>query len=190
MSGQPTSCYGGPMNGVWTYQEDTADGKHYYMRDAGPSYGVAYLYFDRRWDGGKEPRCNAEYGSWDNWIIDNSKPSTAVLEDLDGDESCERYGNTVSPDSSGGLNPPPLRVQWIMNCNNEWMDMALTFHPVCAATAYTYTYPEHWTPINLGCGTGIAKRRTEIETCRTRLGCACTKARATKTETVMQENCA
>ena len=46
ISGMPSSCYGGPLNGVWAYQDDTRDGKGYYRRDGGP-YGVVYLFFDK-----------------------------------------------------------------------------------------------------------------------------------------------
>ena len=34
VSQHPDECFGGYFNGVWDYQDDTADGKHFYkMRE-------------------------------------------------------------------------------------------------------------------------------------------------------------
>ena len=53
LSGQPADCENGALNGEWTYQGDTADGKKYYMRDTKwERYGVVYLFFDKDGDAG------------------------------------------------------------------------------------------------------------------------------------------
>ena len=48
MSGQPPDCYGGYMNGVWDYQNNTADGKRVYKMRV-EQYGSTsrFVYFDK-----------------------------------------------------------------------------------------------------------------------------------------------
>ena len=73
------------------------------------------------------------------------------------------------------------------------LQMTLIFEPVCGdapAPTYTYTYPEEWTTLNTGCGTSIARRRTEIEACSARGGCDCSNQRAVETEEEAQAECA
>ena len=54
---------------------------------------------------------------------------------------------------------------------------------------YTYTYPEEWTTISTGCGTGIARQRKEVESCSARIGCGCENSRELEYEEVRQTAC-
>ena len=185
MNGQPSSCWGGDLNGVWAYQENTADGKGYYKHDIGEL--VVHLFFDEDADGGGNPSvCN---GLENAWLIDGDKPSTTALQDLDENGFCDQAGYIVNPDTSGSLTPPTT-AWWKVSCRGKATAMKLSFQPVCAATAYTYAYPQQWTAVNAGCGTGIAQQRTEVESCPARGGCDCVNKRDPRTETEMQEKCA
>ena len=186
-SEQATDCFGGYFNGVWDYQGDTLDGKRYYAHDDG-SHGVYYLHFDRDVHNGKNPSVCVTTGN--NWIIDDSEPSLTALQDLDGDQDCMVAGYTLHPDTSGA-HTLPTRAEWGVECGDGWRAMRLSFHPICDTSPpdYTYIYPEEWTAINVGCGTGLARQRTEVESCAARGGCDCSNERAPKSEDENQTAC-
>eukprot|EP00729_Bicosta_minor_P032840 gene32840-biopygen19542 len=154
MSGQPSSCKGCVTNGVWTYQENTADGKGYYRKRGAknwPNYeDYMYLFFDRDSDDGKQTSCSR---SWVNeWHIDSQRPSTTALQDLDGDGHCYTCGATWQADTSGSPRPP-ARASWGLACDGSIVTATLSFQPVCdTPTAFVYTYPRQWTVGNAGCG--------------------------------------
>lgn len=195
MSGQPGNCYGGILNGVWAYEGDTADGKRFYSRDTGNNEryrGVIHLYFDKDSDNGKSPGGCGEGAAYNNkWYIDEQKPSTTAANDLDGDGSCFTYLSSRLPDTSGSL-APPASAEWTLQCNGKWTGTTLFFQPICESPApdWTYTFPDEWTTVLAGCGTGISRQRTAAESCPARGGCDCQNRRATlPTETEPQEPC-
>eukprot|EP00729_Bicosta_minor_P007604 gene7604-biopygen11036 len=187
LSGVPSNCNGGLLNGPWDYQANTADGKRYYKKRDSERYGVWYIYYDRDVDGGGNPsRCGP---SVNQWIITPNAPSLTALQDLDGDGSCLSYGWTVNPDTSGS--PTPFHnSEWGVYCPGPNPRVTLSLQPICTSPpAYTYTYPEQWTPVTDGCGTGIARQRTEVESCSARGGCDCNNKRAPETEEEEQAAC-
>lgn len=62
---------------------------------------------------------------------------------------------------------------------------------ICTTPAldWTYTYPAEWTTVNAGCGTGIARKRTEVESCPAHAVCDCANKRTPQTETEVQQTC-
>ena len=191
LSGQPDTCHSGVYNGVWYYQGDTRDGKRYYKHDGG-SYGVYYLFFDRDMDGGGDQLCSPLVN---DWFIDSKEPSTTALQDLDGDGNCTRIGYTIKQDTSGSPTPP-TSAQWKVICEEGgWSTiMTLAITPIiCDLTppAYIYTMPTTWTTVSTKCGNGIARSRTETESCSAPDGCGClaSSKHDLKKETVDQKPC-
>ena len=199
MGGQPVGCNGGGLNGAWAYEGDTADGKRYYSRAVGSVYAsngfpVMYLYFDRDSDNGQNPAvCGTGAKGNNDWHIDNNKPSTTAAQDLDGDYGCVGFAASIQPDTSGSPTPPAT-TEWGVTCSGQVAFMTLSFDPIACETPapdWTYTYPDEWTVVNAGCGTGIARQRTEIESCPARGGCDdCQNQRDAKTATEMRPPCA
>lgn len=60
----------------------------------------------------------------------------------------------------------------------------------CPRTDYTYAYPSTWTTVNAGCGDGVARRQTEVESCSALDGCSCSNQRNVQTQTENQVACA
>lgn len=182
MSGQADSCHGGALNGDWIYQGVTADGKRYYEKlDESTLYGVVYLFYDKDTDGGHEPLVCTENHHWN---IYKTKPSTILEQDLDGDKHCLVYA--FKQDTSAALHPPNTSDWWVSCGGAQNIPMKLTFKPICHYTNWEYTYPDEWVTVNQGCGDGIGRQRTEVESCRARGGCLCKNKRIPRIEHEMQ----
>ena len=196
LSGQPADCENGSLNGEWIYQGTTADGKKYYMRDTKwGGYGVLYLFFDKNGDAGTKPD-TCEYHNY--WLIGDVKPSQTKIMDLDGDLNCLGAGVLYGGGDTSGALTPPATGSWKVGCSSrpkgtpkvtEMRLMQLSFEPVCGDVApdWKYAYPADWSVVNKGCGVGIWRQRTEVQSCSAPLGCSCKNTRAPQTET--EERC-
>lgn len=180
MTGQPASCYGGGLNGEWVYQGRTADGKGYFGKDGG-AYGFVYLHFDKNSDGGEESRCLYN----NHWVI-GPRIDPSRTQDLDGDGDCLHWAGLTSEDTSGAPTPPETG-RWDVGCRDQYT--TLSFTPICPQTNYAYTYPKSWTPVDDGCGTGVAKTMTQRESCPALPGCKCSNKQEPQTETQKQPAC-
>eukprot|EP00729_Bicosta_minor_P000626 gene626-617_t len=96
------------VNGNYTYQGMTLDGRAYYMNE-----NDIYIYYDKDCNGGEDG------DDW--WIIDNSRPSTNAAADLDLDGDCWFYAYI---DSSSQTIPTEETV-WQMFCENGWTEVTL-----------------------------------------------------------------
>jgi serine/threonine protein kinase len=108
LSGVPNACYRkGWLNGEWQYAGRTADDRPYYARLDAQVGRWYYMHYDKACDdmvGGEGTQV---------WVIDNTKPSTNALQDLDGDGGCRVIGYTVLPTAS---RTPPVAALWNMDC--------------------------------------------------------------------------
>ena len=149
-----------------------------------------YLYFDTNRDGGLNPNeCGVGNDADHVWIINKLEPSTTALQNLDGDEGCQRVAETMQnvtqKDAAGtsvSNSTPPNDVVWVFFCDDDDVTpKTVSFAPICETTPpdYSYTYPDDWTSTNTSC-----QARTEVETCTPRGSCQyCTNQRQPATQT-------
>lgn len=113
----------------------TASGTRYYEAKTREPGVYFYMYHD--------PDCNGGSDGSGRWVIDNDKPSTSKLEDLDGDEDCEYLARL----NSDGADRPPETSTWRMYCNGGWEDKVLSLvdmspKAVASRTPKTTAKPE------------------------------------------------
>lgn len=122
------------LNGAFTLQGKTQDGKEYFASDDGPlvpdgtdmdvsHHSKWFLYFDSNCGGDEKtytPR----------WMFSKNKPSIAAPQDLAGDgEGCVHDGHVKSTAAA-----PPNSTVWRLFCddNGTASDVTLTFTtPIC-----------------------------------------------------------
>jgi len=106
------------LNGLtFQYMGDAKDGSPLYK-----AQGVEeYLYFDTD--------CDASGNSTGGrWILDDSRPSSSTLEDLDSDKACHYHARIGA---SSGLGGPPSSGSWSMYCGSQgWITLKLSFKQV------------------------------------------------------------
>jgi len=101
---------------VFEFQGATADGSPYYKA----TDVEEYLYYDADCDGS-----GAATGG--RWVLDDSRPSTKVLEDLDRDQECNYHARLEASSGSGG---PEESATWHMYCGDSgWEAVELTLTP-------------------------------------------------------------
>ena len=190
VSGVDSDCYDGWLNSVYAYQGNTADGKHYYAHDTKTVYGTAYLYYDKDCNG---PGNTADAALKGGWFIDRQMPSTTATSDLDHDGICDFYAHTLHAASATSRTPPTTTpTAWRMFCDGKFVDMTLTITPLCTTPLnYVYAYPSTFAAVDAGCGDGVARQRTEVESCNAPDGCGCeaNSRREVETETEYQVAC-
>jgi len=102
------------LNGVtFDFVGRTADGSPYYK-----ARGVEeYIYYDKDCDG-TGPVTGAR------WVLDDSRPSLTLREDLDNDKKCAYHAWVEVPSSAS----PPDTATWTMECGTaSWEKVTLTF---------------------------------------------------------------
>lgn len=121
------------------------------------------------------------------------RPSETALQDLEGDLHCLGFAFLYPSDNSGALYPP-AHGEWRVGCGSTPTSpnmrlLPLSFDPICDEVMpdWKYTYPAEWTVVNVGCGDGIGRQRTEVQSCSAPQPCSCKNARALHTET--EERC-
>jgi serine/threonine protein kinase len=98
------------LNGYYTFQDTTLDGRGFYKNGAGK-----YLHYDADCDGGS----GTSGRPW--WIFDDSKPSTTKANDLDGDGQCALYGYIASTSTT----VPAGTNSWNIYCDGAWTTSAI-----------------------------------------------------------------
>jgi len=107
------------LNGlVFEYVSNTARGSPFYK-----ARGVEeYLYHDVDCDG-SDGHSTASSGP--KWVLDNNRPSSTLLSDLDEDHECHFHASLDAVSGSGG--PPSSSATWYMFCGAEgWKKVRLT----------------------------------------------------------------
>ena len=103
------------MNGAYTLQGQTADGKEYFSKG-----GNNYIYYDSDC-GGSDP--NPTFSA--RWMVSNAEPSVTATQDLAGDGGiCNQGGYLASTSKT-----LPNKAVWQIWCNNGWGDLTMTIAP-------------------------------------------------------------
>lgn len=77
-----------------------------------------YMYYD--------PSCSGTPDGKARWVIDDDKPMTDAVSDLDGDSACNYHARLDSGDTSS----PPQAAFWRLHCNASWQDIWITLKSV------------------------------------------------------------
>lgn len=107
------------LNGlVYDQVGTTADGRPFFKAQTLSEY----IYFDRDCDGlgGADPK--------PRWLLDNSRPSTTALQDLDEDGECNYHARL-----DGSTQRPPASATWRMYCGaaeGGWANVDLRLQEV------------------------------------------------------------
>jgi len=103
------------LNGmIFDFSGNTATGSPYYKARGSEQY----IYYDNDCDGS-----GPSVGQ--RWVLDESRPNPALLQDLDNDRECTYHAHTDS--TSFGRTSPPASATWHMYCGTAgWQKLLVT----------------------------------------------------------------